>query len=47
MTSVPPSLEDYIILRGKSLWKKRYAKVANHIFSFKKDKSKCCNITWI
>ena len=35
-----PSIEGMVILKRKSLWVRRFAKIENHIFSYKKDKSK-------
>jgi hypothetical protein len=32
------SIEGYIMLRRKSLWVKRYAKVENQIFLYRKEK---------
>lgn len=39
MLSAPRSIEGNVILKRKSLYVKRYAKVENNIFLYKKEKS--------
>jgi len=37
----PLRVEGLVIIKRKAFWVKRYAKVENMIFSYKKDKSEC------
>ena len=40
MEEAVPRVEGIIIIKTNAFWVKRYAKVENLIFSYKKDKSK-------
>jgi len=40
LTSEPTRVEGIVIIKRKAFWVKRYAKVENQFFSYKKDKSK-------
>ena len=40
LLTAPKSIEGNVILKRKSLYVKRYAKVENNIFLYKKEKSK-------
>lgn len=40
---VPDKVEGQVIIKRKAFWVKRYAKIENFIFTYKKDKSKLAN----
>ena len=40
MEEAVPRVEGIVIIKRKAFWVKRYAKIENQIFSYKKDKSK-------
>ena len=37
----PDKVEGQVIIKRKAFWVKRYAKIENFVFTYKKDKSKC------
>ena len=37
---LPEKVEGQVIIKRKAFWVKRYAKIENFIFTYKKDKSK-------